>query len=140
MKEEEIVVMFCNPHDAAEFLSGEDAEVIENCICMSPVIPEGEVTLVPKDEFLEWLNGKGEKEKNTSELKPCPVCGGEAKLELIEVNEPFTFTDLYYTVICTKCGLSKGGYRIPKLPEFCEAEDTAAKMNAIAEWNRREGE
>lgn len=60
MKDDEIVVMFCNPHDAAEFLSGEDAEVIENCICMSPIIPEGEVTLVPKDEFLEWLNGKGE--------------------------------------------------------------------------------
>lgn len=60
MNDDEIVVMFCNPHDAAEFLGGEDAEVIENCICMSPIIPEGEVTLVPKDEFLEWLNGKRE--------------------------------------------------------------------------------
>ena len=55
-----IVVMFCSPKDAMEFLSGEDAEVIEDCIVISPAIPEGEVTLVPKDEFLEWLKGKKE--------------------------------------------------------------------------------
>ena len=71
-------------------------------------------------------------------LKPCPFCGGRATLELVEVDEAFTFTDLYYTVICTKCGLRKGRYGIPKFPEFCEAEDTDAKMTAVAEWNRRE--
>ena len=59
MRENEIVVMFCNPHDAVEFLGGEDTEKIENCICVSPLIPEGEVTLVPKAEFLEWLKGRG---------------------------------------------------------------------------------
>lgn len=58
MREDEIVVMFCNPHDAVEFLSGEDPEKIENCICVSSLIPEGEVTLVPKAEFLDWLKGR----------------------------------------------------------------------------------
>ena len=57
MKDDETVVKFCNPKDAVDFLCGEDAERIENCIVMSPLIPEGEVTLVPRDEFLTWLNG-----------------------------------------------------------------------------------
>ena len=58
MNDDTICVMFCNPKDAMKFLGGEDANVIENCIVMSPLIPEGEVTLVPKDEFLEWLRGR----------------------------------------------------------------------------------
>lgn len=58
MKDNEIVVLFCNPYDAEEFLSGDDAEEIENSIVMSPLIPEGEVIVVPKDEFLAWLEGK----------------------------------------------------------------------------------
>ena len=58
MDKNELVLMFCNPKDAIEFLCGEDAEVVENCIVMSPLIPEGEVTIAPKDEFLEWLKGR----------------------------------------------------------------------------------
>lgn len=57
MSGEDIVVMFCHPEMAIEFLGGEDAEVIENCIVMSPLLPKDEVTVVPRDEFLQWLKG-----------------------------------------------------------------------------------
>lgn len=62
MKDDELYLIFCNPVTAIDFLGGDDAVVIENSIVMSPVIPEGEVTLVQKDEFLEWLKGKENKE------------------------------------------------------------------------------
>ncbi len=57
MDENELVVMFCHPKTAEEFLCGEDEKVLQYCIVMSRLIQEGEVTLVPKDEFLEWLKG-----------------------------------------------------------------------------------
>ena len=60
INDDDIVVMFCHPNTAIEFLSGDDAEVIENCIVMSPLLPEDEVTIVPKEEFLEWLRGQSE--------------------------------------------------------------------------------
>ena len=58
MKDDEMVVMFCHPNTAIEFLGGEDAEVIQNSIVMSLLLPEGEVTIASRDEFLEWLEGK----------------------------------------------------------------------------------
>lgn len=58
MRDDELVVIFCHPNTAIEFLGGDDAEVIEKSIVMSPILPEGEVTLVSKAEFLEWLKGK----------------------------------------------------------------------------------
>ena len=59
MKEDdELYLIFCNPVTAIDFLGEDDAAVIENSIVMSPVIPEGEVTLVKKDEFLKWLKGE----------------------------------------------------------------------------------
>ena len=54
------VVVFCNPKTAEKFICGEDAKLLQYCIVMSRLIPEGEMTLVPKDEFLEWLKGKKE--------------------------------------------------------------------------------
>ncbi len=50
-------------------------------------------------------------------LKPCPFCGGEAKLSML-------FGGPYF-VRCQKC-LIEGRYRM-------------AKRNAIAAWNRRVG-
>lgn len=61
MKEEdELYLIFCNPLTAIDLLGGKDAVVIEDSIVMSPMIPEGEATLVKKDEFLEWLKGKAD--------------------------------------------------------------------------------
>ena len=70
-------------------------------------------------------------------LKPCPFCGGKAQLHLIEVDEPVTFFDLYYTVYCTNCKISIGAYHISKLPQFCESEVKEAQTQAIEAWNRR---
>lgn len=70
MNDDTICVVFCNPKDALEFL--EDGEMGDNMV-LSKVIPEGEVTLVPKDEFLEWLRGKKEGE------------GGEDGIETVSV-------------------------------------------------------
>ena len=57
MRDDELVVIFCHPKTAIEFLGGEDAEVIENCIVMSPLLPKDEVTVVPRDEFRQGLKG-----------------------------------------------------------------------------------
>lgn len=53
MDEDEIVVVFCNPTDAKKLL--EQDENISDALVISPIIPEGEVTVVSKDEFLDWL-------------------------------------------------------------------------------------
>ena len=55
MNDDTICVMFCNPADAKQFFS-DDAML--DCMVVSTVVPEGEVTVAPKDEFLEWLRGK----------------------------------------------------------------------------------
>lgn len=57
-----------------------------------------------------------------TKLKPCPFCGGEAKMERTPINP-------YYYVICTnlECDATVG--------RFQPTEEEAA-----AAWNRRDGE
>ena len=64
MSDDTICVMFCNPADAMLFLDDDD---VMSCAVISDVIPEGEVTVAPKDEFLEWLRGKKEGEGGEDE-------------------------------------------------------------------------
>ena len=56
MKKDETVLVFCHPYDAVD-LQRENEDVFEYAV-ISAVIPMGEVTVVPKAEFLEWLKGK----------------------------------------------------------------------------------
>lgn len=70
-------------------------------------------------------------------IEHCPFDNGKAILELVQINDPFTFTDLYYQVRCTVCGLTKGRYRIPYLPQFCKEDAERAMQAAIDDWNRR---
>lgn len=56
MNEDEIVVVFCNPADAKMLLDQDES--VSDALVISPIIPEGEVTVVPKDEFLEWLRNE----------------------------------------------------------------------------------
>lgn len=60
----------------------------------------------------EWLQKEHEEE-----LKPCPFCGGEAKI--IDGGESTSFPYVY----CTSCG-TRSGYRLSE-------EDT------IMAWNKR---
>ena len=53
-----------------------------------------------------------------AELKPCPFCGGEAKIVRL-----FTSTRYDCFVKCTKCDNESGLY--------------TSKQNAVKEWNRR---
>jgi Lar family restriction alleviation protein len=56
-----------------------------------------------------------------SELKPCPFCGGEAKIEEIP-GTPFTDESYAWGVGCNECNI--GWYE-------------EQKSEAIAKWNRR---
>lgn len=59
-----------------------------------------------------------------SNLKPCPFCGGKAKLETCLEREYNSLID-YYFIRCTSCGCRTGTYP----PEY---------MHEAAErWNRR---
>lgn len=64
--------------------------------------------LASMDEFV-WLN----LEYGDDELKPCPFCGGEAKI-LVGTER---------LAICTKCGAN--------------TESFEHEVDAIAAWNRR---
>ena len=61
-----------------------------------------------------------------NELKPCPFCGGEAKIMTHESYVPESWRSLVgvYGVVCTSC--RAGGY------QFWDTEE-----QAIAAWNRR---
>lgn len=69
-------------------------------------------------------------------LKPCPFCGGEAKLKRSE-NDRSVEGLTQYKVICTNCSASAYGeyfnfYIIKPNPEAPQAE-----MSAIEAWNKR---
>ena len=62
---------------------------------------------------------------NEIKLKPCPFCGGKAKLEL----RSFDVFISAATVVCTKCGA-----RTNMIKPSC---DYTAKDKAFKLWNRR---
>lgn len=59
----------------------------------------------------------------TLDLKPCPFCGGEAKL----VNTMFA-GDMYKTVFCLACNANTNNFN---------ARDEKSAMRAVDAWNRR---
>lgn len=60
-----------------------------------------------------------------NEMKPCPFCGGKAKLNIQKVTGGYD----YAYVICTGCRISTMQYEASA--EYC------AKDKAIEDWNRR---
>lgn len=61
------------------------------------------------------------------DLKPCPFCGGGAKVEIYE-----DAWDSYATVECQECGASA-----KKWPYVFEFEEQGATDRAVESWNRR---
>ena len=66
-----------------------------------------------------------------NELKPCPFCGGEAKLkETTECHGHGMYLKKYY-VMCEKCGCNGvGAYVYDKSAQQC-------KDFVVSRWNRR---
>ena len=60
-----------------------------------------------------------------NELKPCPFCGGEAKL----VNQKVMGGYDYSFVRCKKCDIGTQKYEVST--EYCSSD------KAISTWNRR---
>ncbi len=58
MKPDDIVVMFAHPKDAQVIL--ENDEIMSDSLVISTLFPEGEVMIVPRDEFMNWLIGAGD--------------------------------------------------------------------------------
>jgi hypothetical protein len=73
----------------------------------------------------------------TTDLKPCPFCGGPAMLE--HKLESWGYTPDRYKVICANCKGSTGWYEgriegTAKWPSYCQKQ---AKNDAIMMWNQR---
>lgn len=60
-----------------------------------------------------------------NELKPCPFCGGEAKVDCA----PRSYGTVVVYAFCKECGAQS--------EEFCARYDICAKDEAINAWNRR---
>lgn len=67
----------------------------------------------------------------SEELKPCPFCGGEAKLVKIERdNYPYGTCDYICYVLCKNCGVTGKTFSSENQNEYKETE-------AITAWNTR---
>ena len=64
MNEDEIVVIFCSPKVEKELIEIAGERVKESLV-VSKIIPDDEVTIVPKEEFLNWLKENYETKHKT---------------------------------------------------------------------------
>lgn len=77
------------------------------------------------------------------EIKPCPFCGGAAKIKLIEAFANTGIAGFRFTIVCSKCGVEfpvkfNVGFYLTDRGEIKQGigyED--AIETAINFWNRR---
>ncbi len=84
-----------------------------------------------KNEELEW-HLLGEEPFEVPELKPCPFCGGDAKIKNV-VRKVYEAYRLFYFVECSSC-LGTSGFHLECYPD---SKNHKAKKEAAQAWNRR---
>ena len=57
MKSDEIVLLVCSPEDA-EYLKGQSPD-IEDSLVVTRVLEPGRLIMIPKQEFIDYLEEKG---------------------------------------------------------------------------------
>ena len=69
----------------------------------------------------------------TNKLKPCPFCGGEAKLSKESMGVGMGMTTTYYFAECTNCKATS-----KRFDKILDAEtEIECKLLAVLSWNRR---
>ena len=75
-------------------------------------------------------------DNRTTELLPCPFCGGEPEIRERKVHHTDWFGKDYrlmYRVRCTKCGAAIGGYS----PVLFHRDSNGIEHGAGVDWNTR---
>ena len=67
-----------------------------------------------------------------TELKPCPFCGGRARLFRIGHQNGTAFDD--WGIECVSCGAMPWAFSVYRFEDEAEIREKCA-----AKWNRREG-
>jgi Lar family restriction alleviation protein len=68
------------------------------------------------------------------ELKPCPFCGAQPKINRMNLDERHAYAN-QVTVQCPSCGTSQSAVGDTSKPGY--ADNSTTEQRAIAAWNRR---
>lgn len=72
-------------------------------------------------------------------LKPCPFCGGKAKIVKYSQELPFSQEMNYFEVACTKCGIRPFHTEQVNLYDKSDYIEIEKKLisKVVKKWNRR---
>jgi Lar family restriction alleviation protein len=70
----------------------------------------------------------------STELEPCPFCGGQAATQRETLDERYAYADVV-KVQCTACGVAVSATGDTSKPGY--ADNSTTEKRAVAAWNRR---